>query len=344
MLQLGAEARQCLSRRAVSPATNAAPPRPRVSVCIANWNCRRLLRGCLHSLVRTPQGVPLEVIVVDNASTDGAPELVRREFPEAILIANPVNRGFAAASNQAASVAAGEYLFFLNNDTIVPPRTVGLLCDLLAARPDAAMVGPRLVGADGQPQSAPRRQPTIRAFLHRTFLGRCIGLGRRDYAAYRRPALDVHGPCEVELLMGAAVMLRRDVFHRLGGWDEAFSFGGEDMDLCRRARQHGPILYHPAVSITHFGSSGTKENIAYAAPRIQAGFVRYFRKAGVPPPVLWLYKLVLTVDAPLQVAARACQAAWRFVLCRPAAARKAWHEVRAGVAFLTGGLGMFWRA
>ena len=147
-----------------------------VSVCIANWNCRELLRVCLGSLLDCPQGVRLEVIVVDNASSDGAAEMVAREFPEVVLVRNPVNRGFARASNQAAERAAGRYLFFLNNDTQVPPETLGRLVayaeairrwaswagrarrgaasDLVAARPTPASFLPHLSAALDEPAEA----------------------------------------------------------------------------------------------------------------------------------------------------------------------------------------------
>src|SRR3954470_4634503 len=110
------------------PSSTARSRRPLVSVCIANWNCREHLRRCLRSLSRRRQGVRLEVIVVDNASTDGAADMVGRDFPRVRLAGNEANLGLARACNQAAAAARGRYLFFLNNDTVIPPAALGRLC------------------------------------------------------------------------------------------------------------------------------------------------------------------------------------------------------------------------
>src|SRR5438105_4810230 len=123
-----------------------------VSVCIANWNCRDLLRTCLQSLLDQPQGVRLEVIVVDNDSADGAAQMVEEEFPEVLLLRNPHNAGFATANNQAARRAQGRYLFFLNNDTVVPAGALARLVDFAEAHPEAGIIGPSLRDGNGHVQ------------------------------------------------------------------------------------------------------------------------------------------------------------------------------------------------
>src|SRR5262245_17918974 len=157
-----------------------------VTVCIANWNCRELLRACLESLHDQPQGVRLETVVVDNASDDGAAEMVARDFPEVVLVRNDVNAGFARASNQAAERARGRHLFFLNNDTAVPAGALRRLVEFADAHPEVGMVGPRLRDRHGRTQISYRRRPTVTALLHRTLLLRWTGLFRRAYHQYRR--------------------------------------------------------------------------------------------------------------------------------------------------------------
>src|SRR5262245_4675483 len=152
----------------ISPVLPASlPTRPRttattdVSVCIANWNCLGLLRRCLESLFGQPQGVPFEVVVVDNGSSDGAADMVEAEFPQVMLIRNRENRGFSTANNQAAAAARGRYLFFLNNDTVVPANTLRQFLEFADANPSIGMVGPRLRGSDGGFQISYRRRPTL---------------------------------------------------------------------------------------------------------------------------------------------------------------------------------------
>ena len=155
-----------------------------VSVCIANWNCRELLRKCLRSLLDNPQGATFEVIVADNGSTDGAAEMVANEFPRVTLIRNRENRGYAAACNQAGRLASGRHLFFINNDTEIPPRTLERLLEHANANPLAGLLGPRLRQPDGAFQIAYRRRPTLPRYC--TSSASCAG---RDYFAGLMPSI-----------------------------------------------------------------------------------------------------------------------------------------------------------
>ncbi len=318
--------------------------RPVVSVCIVNWNCRALLRGCLKSLSPALQKVRLEVIVVDNASTDGAAAMVARCFHRVVLIRNVTNVGFAKANNQAASRARGRYLFFLNNDTVVPPGALRRLLDYARTRPDAGLIGPRLRNGHGRIQTSCRRRPMIGALLHRTCLLRWTGLFRRAYRRYRERDSDLQTTQPVEVLMGAALLMRRRVFAELGPWDEEYTFGGEDIDLCTRVAKKHPVLYHPGVEITHYGRVSSRKHIGFAHTNTIIGITRFLRKSGCSRSALLVYKLVITCDVPLQWLGHAVQYGWRRMRGQRERAAKSLVVLKGVQHFLTCGLPAFWRA
>jgi GT2 family glycosyltransferase len=317
---------------------------PDVSVCIANWNCRELLRRCLESLFGQPQGVRFEVVVVDNGSADGAAEMVAAEFPQVALIRNAENRGFSRANNQAAVVARGRFLFFLNNDTVVPANTLRQFLEFAEANPSVGMVGPRLRGSDGGFQISYRRRPTLAALLHRVSLLRWTGLFRRAYYDYRRDSFEPEGVRPVEVLMGAAVFLPREVFESSGRWDEQYRFGGEDIDLSTQVGQRGLVVYVGSVEVLHHGRVSSRKNIGFAAPNVAIGYVRYFRKAGTSPMALRLYKALVTIDAPVQWAGKLLQGVLRRLTGRPQKASKSWLAARGLWHFMRHELVRFWKA
>jgi N-acetylglucosaminyl-diphospho-decaprenol L-rhamnosyltransferase len=324
------------------PRTSDEPPA--VSVCIANWNCRELLRECLRSLFDQPQGVTFEVIVADNASTDGATEMVADEFPQVTLIRNPENLGFSRANNQAATLARGNYLFFLNNDTELAADTLGEFVEFAGANPGVGMVGPRLRGADGVPQISYRRKPAIAALLHRVSLLRWTGLFRKAYYRYRRDAFDPDGVRAVEVLMGAAVFLPRQAFEAAGRWDEGYRFGAEDLDLSTQVGRIGRVMYCSTVEVLHYGRVSSRANIGFASPNVAVGYVRYFRKAGASRAALATYKVLVTLDAPVQMAGKLVQGAVRWATGRPEKARKSWLAARGVWHFMRRELVRFWKA
>ncbi len=315
-----------------------------VSVCIANWNCRDMLRACLSSLQPPLQDVAIEVIVIDNASTDGAADMVEREFPKVVLIRNPSNVGFARANNQAAEVARGRYLFFLNNDTVVPRGVLRQLLEYCEAHPEVGMVGPRLRDRGGQTQVSYRQRPTLMTFLHRTSLFRLTGLLKGSYRRYRREEFHPETTRAVEVLMGAAVFLPREVFFTCGAWDEDFQFGGEDIELSTRVSRHYALVYLPSVEVMHYGRVSTRQHIGFASTHMAIGFAQFLRKSGCSPASMVFYKLMVTLDSPLLLAGKILQYVWRRLRGRREKADKSLLAVRGVGHFLCRGLGPFWRA
>ena len=326
-----------------SPTTAAVRRAPVVSVCIANWNCRDLLRACLASL-NQPQGVPFEIIVVDNASADAAAELVAAEFPDVRLVRNASNRGFSIANNQAAELACGRYLLFLNNDTVVPAHTLRRFVAYAEANPQVGMIGPHLRGGDGEHQISYRRRPTLGALLHRVSLLRWTGFFRGAYHAYRRGTYSPDGNRRVEALMGACVFMPRDVFESAGKWDEQFRFGGEDLELSARVNRTRPVVYLGGVEITHYGRVASRENAGFVGPNVAVGYVTYFRKAGASAFALATYKLLVTLDAPVQLVAKLAQAGMRSARGDAARAVKSYESACGLWGFLRRELPRFWRA
>jgi N-acetylglucosaminyl-diphospho-decaprenol L-rhamnosyltransferase len=315
-----------------------------VSVCIANWNCRELLKRCLSSLYGSEQGLRFEVIVVDNASTDGAAEMVEKEFPQVTLVRNTENRGFAAASNQAALLSSGSHLLFLNNDTEIPRGTLRRLMAHAEAMPNGGMFGPRLREPNGTIQISYRRRPTIAALLHKVSLVRWTGMFRQAYSDYRRGSFDPNGVHLVEVLMGPAVFLPRGVFQAAGGWDERYRFGVEDIDLATQVRQTRDVVFAGDVEVVHHGRVSSRANVRFVAPNVATGYVQFFRKTGVGAWGLFFYKLAVTLDTPVQLIGKLLEAGARRTIGRRQNAQRSWAAACGLWAFLRNELGRFWRA
>ena len=260
------------------------------------------------------------------------------------LIRNGENVGFARANNQAAAVARGRSLFFLNNDTVVPRGALRDLLEYADDHPEAGVIGPRLCDGSGRTQVSCRLRPTVTALLHRTIPLRWTGLFRRAYRACRGRESDMASTRPVEVLMGAALLMPRRVFLECGPWDEGYTFGGEDIELCDRVGRNYRVVYHPAVTVTHFGRVSSRGHIGYAHANTLIGHTRYLGRSGTSRPALWFYKAAVTLDAPLQWLGQAVQCAWRAMGRRRDRARKNLLAMRGIGHFLTRSLLAFWRA
>ncbi|MFM8559517.1 MAG: glycosyltransferase family 2 protein [bacterium] len=258
-----------------------------VSVVIVSWNTRDLLRRCLASL-RAARG-PLQVVVVDNGSSDGSPAMVRAEFPEVEVVESGANRGFAFATNLGLARATGRHVAWLNSDCEVAPDALATLVAYLDAHPCVGAVGPRLVHPDGRQQPSAQAFPTparlvvralgLRALMRSDALRRVLrpvlvrmgGMARAYAQAFERAP----GPVAVDWVSGACLVSPTAFAHRVGPLDVGYFMYCEDTDWCRRVHEAGREVHHlPYVEVVHHvGGSGGSTFVAYQHER---SLLRYF--------------------------------------------------------------------
>lgn len=224
----------------------------RLSIIIVNWNTREDLQRCLRSLPAALGDLAHEVFVVDNASCDGSPEMVERDFPRVILIRNPENTGFAHANNQAIPRAAGDYVLLLNSDTVAHSGSLATLVAAMDAEPRVGIAGAKLLNADGSLQYSCRRFPTFLAGLFRNSAFGRLFCRNRQVCDYLMTDFDHNSDAEVDWVSGAALCIRRETFTQIGPLDERYFMYCEDVDWCYTARLAGWLVkYYPAAQITH---------------------------------------------------------------------------------------------
>lgn len=228
-----------------------------VSIIIVSFNTREPLERCLKSITRSAPTA--ETIVVDNGSSDGSAEMIHGCFPEVRLIAGQGNQGFAGGCNSGAAEAAGQNLLFLNSDCRVMPGSVEGLALALDENPRAGAVAGRLVDPAGETQEGfnVRMLPTIWSITADLLLFHRWLPANRLSAGYRMTGFDHAGSVEVEQPAGACLMIRRERFGALGGFDEAFHPAWfEDVDLCRRLKDSGDkIFFVPSAIFEHLGGA-----------------------------------------------------------------------------------------
>jgi GT2 family glycosyltransferase len=253
-----------------------------LSIIIVSWNVKDLLRTCLDSINKACQAAPelsSEIIVVDSASTDGSPQMVRDEFPEVKLIASSQNLGYAGGNNAGVATAQGRYLLLLNPDTVVMPEALSRLVHYMELHPGVGAVGPQLIWPDGSIQPSRRRFPTLGSlFWESTLLGQWFP-HNRYVAHYCMLDLPPDQPQRVDWVVGAALLIRREAWQAVGPLDEAFFMYFEETDWCRRCVQAGwEIHYLPDVRIIHYEGKSSEQVAGARTLRFQRSKIRYTRK------------------------------------------------------------------
>ena len=260
-----------------------------LTIVIVSWNVRDLLRRCLSSILgigdwRLDMESPIspiqtEIIVVDNASTDGSPEMVRAEFPGVRLVVDAENRGFTAANNQGLALSQGRFLLLLNPDTEVGGDALATMVHYMIDHADVGALGPQLRYPDGSLQSSRRRFPTLAtALIESTVLQQWWAKNRVLDSYYMADTAD-DAIQPVDWVVGACFLVRREVYDQVGGLDEGFFMYSEELDWCRRIKDAGwAVVYLPTATVIHHEGKSSEQVVPARHIYFQSSKVRYFRK------------------------------------------------------------------
>ncbi|MBX4205323.1 MAG: glycosyltransferase family 2 protein [Candidatus Doudnabacteria bacterium] len=232
-----------------------------LSIIIVNYNTKDLTRKCLASVFASSTNFVFEVLVSDNGSSDGSIEMIRSEFPQVRLLENNANLGFSKGNNVAIEQAQGQLVLLLNTDTEVRSNTLELSVRYMYAHPDVGIMGCKVLLPNGRLHEASRRRfpNPANAFL------RLFGLAKFSNYNYRNVSVDEE--MEVDSVVGAFLMIKKEVIDKIGLLDEEFFMYGEDLDWCWRAKEAGfKVMYYPAAEITHY-LYGSSKAVAFRSVR-----------------------------------------------------------------------------
>ncbi|MBU4477610.1 MAG: glycosyltransferase family 2 protein [Candidatus Omnitrophica bacterium] len=265
---------------------------PDLSIIVVNYNAGELLEECVKSVYEKINDISFEVIVVDNASQDSSIVSLKQKFPSVVLIENKNNRGFAAANNQALELSRGTYILFLNPDTKIISGSFHEMIDFAGKNEDLGALGVKLLNSDGSLQLSCRKFPSLKSVARQMFF-----LDKKNYEKlgnYDRPR-------EIDQPMGAALLARKSVLDKIGGFDERFFLYYEEVDLCKRIKERGwKIYFYPGISVTHYGCVCAFQNYAKNIEENYRSLYKYFYKHyGVFD--VFLVKLITTAGICIRI-------------------------------------------
>jgi len=272
-----------------------------ISIVLISYNGREFIEDCLRTTVESLGNTSPEIIVIDNASGDGTTEIIESKFPQARIIKNKTNLGFARAVNQGLEAASGEYILLLNQDTRIRGDAIPKLARKLKSDPRLGTIGPRFVGFDGKLQYSARAFPRYRdLFFEYTGLA-CLFPRSKIFSRWKMGWFDHVTESEVDQPMGAALMVRREVVDKIGLFDESFGIFFNDVDYCRRVIEAGyKNLYYPEAVIEHFVGGSTRKRKARMILESHRAMFKYFEKYNKSVwgmPILYFWGMVLFISA-----------------------------------------------
>ncbi len=275
-----------------------------LTIVIVNYNTRDLLRDCLESIYKSQGNITFSVVVVDNASTDGSGGMVATEFPQTELIISSSNGGFAYANNlglrhvgfgQPVSTELPRYALLLNPDTILQPDALAEMIHFLDDHPEVGAAGPKLVLLDGSLDLACRRSfPTPQISFYRM-----VGLSKLFprhpvFGQYNMTFADPEKITEVDAVVGAFMMVRREAILQAGLLDEVYFMYGEDLDWAYQIKANGwKIYYNPGALVTHVKRAASRHSLKAKVEFYRAMDI-FYRKFYADKTSFWLHSLIVT--------------------------------------------------
>ncbi|MDQ5985428.1 MAG: hypothetical protein CSYNP_01138 [Syntrophus sp. SKADARSKE-3] len=248
-----------------------------LSIIIVNYNTKALLWDSIDSIIENTKGLEYEILVIDNGSTDGSQDMIRERYPHIILHDNKENVGFSKANNQGYRMSRGNYLLFLNSDTIIVNSAIKTMINYLMDHSEVGIVGPKIYNAEKQPSRSFMRFLDAKVlFLGTKYLSWCINTAkyRLHYDTY-----DYTTTQNVPWLSGACLMIPRNVFEEVGCFDEGYFLYLEDMDLCMQVKKKGYAnIFLPSAEIIHLFGGSTKHQKTQVNKIYKDSARHYFRK------------------------------------------------------------------
>lgn len=282
-----------------------------IAVVVVNYNTGDYLAKCLRSVVDSAGDARLELVVVDNESRDGSAERAVGAVPEARLIRNRTNRGFAAAANQGIRATRAEHVMLLNPDAEVAAGTLAGLLKVASDNPRAGAIGPLVRDPDGGIYPSARKVPTLAEAVGHAFLGPFLPANRFS-RAYTMAGWDRRTERDVEWVSGSSMLLRREALREVGLFDERFWLYVEDVDMCTRLRSAGwRVMFTPQLEVLHVGGVSTAGSRRMTLEHSRSIY-RYFAKHRAKG-----WRAVLLPFAWVALRLRAAIVSWRRSEGRP---------------------------
>jgi len=258
---------------------NAANTEVTLSVIIVTWNGKRYALECLASLHQGESALPFEIIVVDNASTDGTPEAIREQYPDVQLVRNEANLGFAKANNIGMAKSRGKFVALVNSDVVLPPGCLEKMVQYLEENPGIGVLGPKMLSPNGSIGQSVMRLPTVWNTI-------CSSLGlhrvlpdSKLFGGFLMDGYPYNKVDDVEVLTGWFWMVPRVALQQVGGLDEQFFMYGEDIDWCQRFLKAGwRVVFYSDAEALHYGAASSSEAPTRFYVEMRRANLQYFRK------------------------------------------------------------------